>query len=365
MKKMIAILPLAVMLANCSTTRNTDTGVASSTDEMSVSTSSTASTDVTNTNSGNDVTMSGSATVSPNNTWNNGSGSTTTYNSTGSTNWGWDYGGSTGVYTSSYDPNLHSDLDGEWSLAMSPDLSSSWLPDNTTSNTYTWNNGSGTTYTSGSATTGYNTDLNSSGNSGTLNSQSTTTYNNGTVDNSLNTSGVATKTKTKTTGDKTKTKTKTTNGTTTSTDVNSSDMSTSSGTDMSSSSSTTTTTYNSGSATTGGWSNQTLLSSNGNSYMVPKLNLFIGNGSYSGFTGCNAISGRINTVGNAISFENTMPSTAIDCAGGFSQQAFLDRLSRVDSYELNNGQLLLKQGSTVLLTLNRNGNSSMTTSSNQ
>src|SRR6202008_3480814 len=96
MKKMILILPLAVLLANCSSSRHTDTAVAS-TDETTVTTTTT-----------NDVTMSGAATVSP----------------------VWDY---PGLYTSSYNPDLRSDLDGQWVLAMTPDLSASWLPDNTTS----------------------------------------------------------------------------------------------------------------------------------------------------------------------------------------------------------------------------------------
>ena len=334
MKKMIAILPLAVMLANCSTTRNTDNAVANS--DMSVTTTSTTSTDMSNPNT--QLAMSGAATVSPNDTWNNGNGST---------NWGWDYGRTTGIYATSYDPNLRSDLDGEWTLAMSPDLGSSWLPDNSSSYTYTGLTAVPGTYTNGTTTT--------------TTTDQTTTVGDASLENAtVNTTGLVTKTKTKTTPNKSKTKTKTMKGS----EVADPDLNATTSDVSTTTTSTTNTvnsanTYTSGSATvTPGttWNTQALLAANGNYYMVPKLNLYIGNGSYTGFTGCNAINGRVRSNGNAISFENTMPSTAIDCMGGFNQQAFMERLGRVDSYEILNGQLLLKQGSTVLLTLNKTAN---------
>jgi len=92
---------------------------------------------------------------------------------------------------------------------------------------------------------------------------------------------------------------------------------------------------------------------NGNMYAMPKINLFLNNGSFTGFTGCNAVSGRLAVNGDRIHFENTSPSTSIDCAAGFDQSLLLDRLKRVDNYVVANSQLQLRSGDEVLLVLNK------------
>jgi heat shock protein HslJ len=93
---------------------------------------------------------------------------------------------------------------------------------------------------------------------------------------------------------------------------------------------------------------------NGNMYLMPRFNLYLDNGSFTGYTGCNNISGKVHVSGTTLHFLNTSPSTAIDCMGGFSEQAFLDMLKKVDSYTYVNNELQLMQGSQVLLKFKRN-----------
>ena len=95
---------------------------------------------------------------------------------------------------------------------------------------------------------------------------------------------------------------------------------------------------------------------NGNMYQLPQLNIYLDNGSFTGFTGCNAISGRLEVSGNNIHFVNVAPSTAIECMGGFDQNVLVDLLKRIDSYAYVGDELQLMQGSEILLTLKRNGN---------
>jgi heat shock protein HslJ len=92
---------------------------------------------------------------------------------------------------------------------------------------------------------------------------------------------------------------------------------------------------------------------NGNMYQMPTLNIYLDNGSFTGYTGCNAISGRLEVSGNNIRFLNLAPSTAIECMGGFDQSALLDLLRRVDSYAYVGEELQLMQGNEVLLTLKK------------
>ncbi len=88
---------------------------------------------------------------------------------------------------------------------------------------------------------------------------------------------------------------------------------------------------------------------NGNMYQLPKFNLFLDNGSFTGYTGCNGISGRVEVTGTGLRFLNTNTSTAIDCMGGFDEAPLLDMLKRVDSYAYVGDELHLMQGSQVLL----------------
>lgn len=92
---------------------------------------------------------------------------------------------------------------------------------------------------------------------------------------------------------------------------------------------------------------------NGNNFMLPSLNLYIENGSFTGYTGCNQVMGSLTVSGDRLRFDNSTPATAINCSGGFDQQAFLERLKRVNSYEIINNEMRLKDGNEVLMVLAR------------
>jgi len=93
---------------------------------------------------------------------------------------------------------------------------------------------------------------------------------------------------------------------------------------------------------------------NGNMYQMPKFNLYLDNGSFTGYTGCNGISGRVEVTGNSLRFMNTTPSTAIDCMGGFDEKALVEMLKRVDAYTYVGDELQLMQGNQVLLRFKKN-----------
>jgi heat shock protein HslJ len=93
---------------------------------------------------------------------------------------------------------------------------------------------------------------------------------------------------------------------------------------------------------------------NGNLYQVPRFNLFLDNGTFVGYTGCNNISGRVEVTGTGLRFLNTTPSSAVECMGGLDQSVFLDMLNRIDSYTYVNGELQLMQGNQVLLRFSKN-----------
>jgi heat shock protein HslJ len=92
---------------------------------------------------------------------------------------------------------------------------------------------------------------------------------------------------------------------------------------------------------------------NGNLYQLPKLNLYLDNGSFTAYTGCNSIMGRVEVSGNSLHFLNTTPATNIECLGGLDQGVLIDLLSKVDSYAYVNDELQLLQGNQVLLKLNK------------
>jgi len=103
-----------------------------------------------------------------------------------------------------------------------------------------------------------------------------------------------------------------------------------------------------------GSTDSTLIAVNGNRFMMPTINMYIENGTFTGYTGCNNIVGTMKVDGNQLHFENSVPVANIQCIGGFDQSAFLDRLRRADSYDVTNNQLRLKQGGQVLLVFDKN-----------
>ncbi|MBA4139966.1 MAG: META domain-containing protein, partial [Segetibacter sp.] len=98
-----------------------------------------------------------------------------------------------------------------------------------------------------------------------------------------------------------------------------------------------------------------LIAVNGNRFMMPRINMFIGNGSFTGYTGCNNIVGTMKAEGSQLTFGDAVPVANLQCIGGFDQSAFMDRLRRADSYEVANNQLRLKQGGQVLMVFEKSG----------
>jgi heat shock protein HslJ len=88
---------------------------------------------------------------------------------------------------------------------------------------------------------------------------------------------------------------------------------------------------------------------NGNNFMLPMLNMYIDNGSFTAYTGCNSAVGTIVVNGSKLHFDETTPATNVTCIGGFDQTAFMDRLRRADSYDVVDNQFRLKQGDQVLM----------------
>ncbi|MCW3111881.1 MAG: hypothetical protein JWR18_277 [Segetibacter sp.] len=92
---------------------------------------------------------------------------------------------------------------------------------------------------------------------------------------------------------------------------------------------------------------------NGNNYLLPSLSMYIDNGSFTAYTGCNNALGNIVVNGSSLHFQEASPTSSIDCIGGFDQAAFLDRLRRADSYDVTNNQFRLKQGEQVLMVFSK------------
>jgi heat shock protein HslJ len=97
-----------------------------------------------------------------------------------------------------------------------------------------------------------------------------------------------------------------------------------------------------------------IMAVNGNMFQVPRLNLYLQNGTFVGYTGSNQLVGTLKVDGTQLHFDQTVPSTNMSATGGFSQDAFMERLGRVDSYDITDGQLRLKQGNQVLFVLAKN-----------
>ncbi|GEO12188.1 META domain-containing protein [Segetibacter aerophilus] len=93
---------------------------------------------------------------------------------------------------------------------------------------------------------------------------------------------------------------------------------------------------------------------NGNNFMLPTLNMYIDNGSFTAYTGCNSAVGTIKVEGSKLHFDETMPATNVECIGGFDQTAFMERLRRADSYDVVDNQFRLKQGDQVLMVFAKN-----------
>jgi heat shock protein HslJ len=91
----------------------------------------------------------------------------------------------------------------------------------------------------------------------------------------------------------------------------------------------------------------------GSTYHIPErpsISFFGSNETFTGFTGCNKMGGRFTVSGTRnISFKSAAPSTRMVCIGDYNESTFIDALQKVNTFKRQGEQLLLLQGTKVLL----------------
>jgi len=363
MKKAFLVLPLAILLANCSSTRNSagsssSTGINSSTTASSNQNTApsagagvSGSTSVNNSAAGS-AGMSGSASTSANPGSANYSATTTSQASmtddhsrstSGSINWDVydpnnfmqnperylrpDQLGKTGGWTYNKDwrrnTNFTAEAVGQWQLVLTPEVAANWLPDTRRPETYA------SFWTPEAVMARYQASMAAMQKTRDSLAALTAAANPTNTDNSANTQSSSL-----------------TNGATGSETVAAAGAGSTGtmGTGGISSTNTSTDSANGNSIIP-----FSLKAVNGNNFMLPTLNMYIDNGSFTAYTGCNSALGNVIVNGTSLKFEEAAPSTNVECIGGFDQSAFLDRLKRADSYDVVDNQFRLKQGNQVLM----------------
>ncbi len=86
---------------------------------------------------------------------------------------------------------------------------------------------------------------------------------------------------------------------------------------------------------------------------APRLSFYGSNETFSGFTGCNKISGRYTLKGNSLHFQNANPSFKMVCIGDYDEEAFLGAIRKVTAFTSANGQLQLMEGDKVLMVFSK------------
>ncbi len=83
----------------------------------------------------------------------------------------------------------------------------------------------------------------------------------------------------------------------------------------------------------------------------PYLSFYGSNETFSGFSGCNKLSGRYKMIGQRnINLEKAALSTRMACIGDYDENLFISLLHDVNGYNIENGQLqFLKGGKTILV----------------
>lgn len=84
----------------------------------------------------------------------------------------------------------------------------------------------------------------------------------------------------------------------------------------------------------------------------PKLNFTIGNQTFTGFTGCNSMSGSFKKDGQNLVFSQNIITTRMACIG-YNESAFIGNLLKTNNYTIDNGILQLKADNVVLSTWSR------------
>jgi heat shock protein HslJ len=344
MKKILLALPVVLLFVNCRTTERTTTSIGSGTNSSTAS-GSTASSETAGTTSGRtgnsarfkgyDVTK-----YDPNNYMQNPEmyKAPSELARTG----GWTYNTDWNKNT-----NFLAEALGEWLLEPTPEVAAFWIPDSSRADSYAayWTPEAVAARQQAKmvALAAYNdsvarangfseaTASTKKGKMPGVKRQGSATIGSGGT-GEMGAGGVSGTTSTTT--DNTSASTSNNNTTGSSTTANASDMS-------------------SGTSTVDNTKNY-LMAVNGNKFPMPRLNLYLQNGTFVGFTGSNQLVGTLKVNGTQLRFDPTIPSTNIQPMGGFSQAAFMERLARVDSYDVTDGQLRLKQGNEIMFVLAKN-----------
>jgi heat shock protein HslJ len=103
----------------------------------------------------------------------------------------------------------------------------------------------------------------------------------------------------------------------------------------------------------GAWLLTNMPGNDNNWNRVPELTLAVGEGKFSGNTGCNSMSGRFRVNDESMSFDDEIIMTKMACTGAYNEQVFLSNLLRIDNYIINDSSLQLRQLDTVKLVFRR------------
>lgn len=80
---------------------------------------------------------------------------------------------------------------------------------------------------------------------------------------------------------------------------------------------------------------------------VPSIYFNVKGARFTGYTGCNKMSGRFALRDRKLSFSQQLMVTKMECQG-YNEKQFIVNLLRVTDYKLENGILILMYGSTPL-----------------
>jgi len=97
----------------------------------------------------------------------------------------------------------------------------------------------------------------------------------------------------------------------------------------------------------GTWKLMPVLSSDTATGIAPAIKFNVTNGSFTGSTGCNTMTGKFILNGNMLAFKEQMVDKKNNCQG-YNEDAFMSSLLKVNHYKIENGVLQLMVDQTVL-----------------
>ena len=97
----------------------------------------------------------------------------------------------------------------------------------------------------------------------------------------------------------------------------------------------------------GNWVLVPILASDTITGKIPSINFNLAGGKFTGFTGCNQMSGGFIQHGNKLSFNRQLIVTRMVCQG-YNEKQFIANLLRVTNYKIENEVLVLMVGSTPI-----------------